>query len=76
MSVEKILRRVCDRCQTAIEHIGEAPADWGRLSFECAARRVGEGPHVDLCPACWQAFQTWFRSRTLRIVDDLDVAAE
>jgi hypothetical protein len=81
VSVEKILRRVCDRCQTAIEHVGEAPADWGRLSFERAARRVGEGPHVDLCPSCWQAFLVWFHEHQkgrLRMiaVNDLAAAAE
>ena len=77
--LEKVTRRVCDRCGAQTEHLsGAAPEDWGKICAVRAAVRLDITRTQDLCGDCWRSYRRWFEEPQprLRVIGDVDDAAE
>ena len=67
MTIEKIERRKCDRCEFVSEAIsGQGqPDDWVRMSFHDVSRpelpRSDLPAQADFCPDCREALANWLR---------------
>jgi hypothetical protein len=64
MTIEKIERRICDRC--GFTEVGTAePRDWAQLTSKALGLHISgaDGRTVDICPDCRSELLNWWHDK-------------